>query len=1131
MKTLKHVTGALFALGVAVTGLTFVVLDPFAEPGTPAAQAKATPRAAPEAEWQSVRTAFETCGSLLEAERRRLEADTRRALEAALEGLILALPGQPQAKEAFRAELSQELRARRDELGLDLLCVLTEEDPVPAGEPDPRGEQPVATPDALRRLLVEAGGEQIEACALPAGFGEDAAAGGVASGSGAEGIYLIAEVPVREEGETARSLLLGGRSLEVVSAKIQEGLRDRGESAEWRAFLGDDSGRPVVVAGRDRGRMLRKDILEKLEVAPEVESPSALEGGRGASLEKFGRIYASTGEVVGGWGVSKPVPESLALPEPDEVPVEAPRFTRLHWFLALGATVLLGLLSLALSLGGSASLARGAPAGPAKAAAEGVGTGPSLEEKLLAEFETSWKTFAYYMNQLISRSLAAPDAARGEDAEELRRRLEGMARGLGDLRAEVAEATARVEELAQNLAAPVATLPADRASSPSAEPSAHAEAQTAELPPAESPIGPPAGSGSPPPEGSAAVPSAEPQAEAPPVPPAPRFGAPAADVASDAAPSSEAILRKLESDVGYLAALLPRVESDASIGSGEALGGAGGEAQTGRPGTGPDLGPVLVEGRTILRTIEAGLREARRLNQALVTELANVRGSEASLRLDLLETAAREAALRRELETDASRRQEALDEKGDSVRREGDIAVSLKAAEKRRADAEARAASLEASLEALKRELEDARGRAAKDRDELEAARREASETKSQELEAEAHRLASELESSQAELAGSKAELDSLRARLDSVRAELESARGETDRAKAETASLAQALEAARAAADEWRVRAESLGGERKALEERVAQLEGELRSGAGGGAEAEDARAAGEFRAERDRLAEDLAASRSKAEETTERLRKLEADLAAERARSNRSEQECRRLASRVSALQTALDAARPEKERLEAEKDRLARELEVEKKRAEDAPRREEEIHALRVRIRALEETSRASAASIRAKEDEVAKLRKELEDALARVAVQAAPEPSPEAAGAERDAALEARSRALYEESLERSFPAALIVLDSEDRIVSWSQAAAALFGVPADDAVGKRLSEVESPLGKEAFQRRFEENKRDGATHLLRVRLPAGGKPEPYFVTQAPLLGPDESQKGSILLLQPASAFVR
>ncbi|MGQ9592203.1 MAG: hypothetical protein ACUVYA_18125, partial [Planctomycetota bacterium] len=457
MKILKHVTGALFALGVAVTGLTFVVLDPFAEPGTPAAQAKATSPTDSEAAWRDVRTAFETCGSLLEAERRRLEADTRRALEAALEGLILALPGQPEAKEAFRAELSRELRARRDALGLDLLCVLTEEDLVPTVEPDPAGGRRAATPDALRRLLVEAGGEQIEACAVPAGFGEDAAPEDGTSRSLGEDVYIIAEVPVREEGETARALLVGGRSIESVSAKIEEGLRERGEPAEWRAFLGDDAGYAVVLAGRDRGRRLRKDLLQKLAGASEVETPSALDGGKGVSLGKFGRIYASTGEVVGGWGVSERAPESAAFGKPDEGSDRTLRFTRLHWFLALGATLLLGLLSLLLSRGASAPAGRSAPAVPGKAAAGGAGAEPPTEEKLLAEFETSWKTFAYYMNQLVSRGMAAPEVSRGEDAEELRRRLEGMARSLGDLRADIAEATARVQELAQNLTAPAAT--------------------------------------------------------------------------------------------------------------------------------------------------------------------------------------------------------------------------------------------------------------------------------------------------------------------------------------------------------------------------------------------------------------------------------------------------------------------------------------------------------------------------------------------------------------------------------------------------------------------------------------------------------------------------------------------------
>ncbi len=966
VKTLKLLTGFLFVLSAAATALTFAVCDPFAEAALSSAQAKARPPKDPEACWRDVRAAFERCGSLIQAERERLEADTRRALDGALKGLILALTGRRDATGATYAELSRCLRLRREEAGLDFLAVLTAEGLVP---PEDMELESAPEPfDLGRSFAIEVGRKRLDAYLLPRpssasrtevrrpatagaggreGSGEASGPGGEAVGSATAGstqeLCLSVAVPVKEEGEVAQTLLLGGRFLDSVSPRLQEGLGDLRRDISWHTFLEQEPEGPVAVLGPYRGRPVRKDLLERLAREPEVESPSVVVGAS-AQPGKFGRIWSPTREVIGGWGVAA---RPLEVAARGDFGRALPQFTRVHWLLALGLTLVLGLSYLLLPSGSAAKSLRKAPAGSSAAPASPPQDTPA--ERLLSELQTSWKAFAYYMNQLVSRTLAEPSAQRSEDADQVRRRLEEVADGLSRLRAEIGHAAERVEGAVESVL------------------------------------------------GAA---SAQPRAE---------------ESAPDASASSEALLRKLESDVGYLAALLSQAES-AGANEPRALERAEGAAPEALVGF--QTVPVLEESKATLRSLEQGMREVRRLNQILRDELAKSRQREDRLRLDLAETEARAAALTAEMEKESSKQREALQAKEESARREGEISVSWKAAEKLRAEAEAEAERLRSSCEALKAELE---------------------------------------------------------------------------RSGAEAASQAQELE-------EWRVRARSWDEERRRLEEEARNA---AQADAGPAPLRDEAvnRELEELRSERARLEEVLQEVCARAEEDAAHLRKLEAELAAERARVNRSEQEARNLAARLAAQQMASDAIRREKERLESERACLAQELET------AARRREEEL---------------------RERSEEVSRLRLELEKARAEAGAAASPAPaSPE----EQGFAVEARCRALFEESFERSFPAALVVLDGEDRVVAWSRVAAELFALGEEETIGKSFFELQTPLAKEAFRRRFDENKRDGAAHAFRVRLPSAGAAESYVVTQAPLRGEDGGCRGHLLLLQPASLFQR
>ncbi|MCH2374708.1 MAG: PAS domain-containing protein, partial [Planctomycetes bacterium] len=120
-------------------------------------------------------------------------------------------------------------------------------------------------------------------------------------------------------------------------------------------------------------------------------------------------------------------------------------------------------------------------------------------------------------------------------------------------------------------------------------------------------------------------------------------------------------------------------------------------------------------------------------------------------------------------------------------------------------------------------------------------------------------------------------------------------------------------------------------------------------------------------------------------------------------------------------------------------------------------------------------------------------------------------------------ERD--IEARLQTLYAESLTESLPCALIVLDAKDRITSWNRNAEGLFGFSADEAMGKELFELKTPLKNQTFKKRYVQTKEQGRPKKLRVRLDgAQGKATQCLVTQSPFLGSDDSVRGTVLLLE-------
>lgn len=122
------------------------------------------------------------------------------------------------------------------------------------------------------------------------------------------------------------------------------------------------------------------------------------------------------------------------------------------------------------------------------------------------------------------------------------------------------------------------------------------------------------------------------------------------------------------------------------------------------------------------------------------------------------------------------------------------------------------------------------------------------------------------------------------------------------------------------------------------------------------------------------------------------------------------------------------------------------------------------------------------------------------------------------------------MESRLQSIFNERLVRSLPAALIVLDSRDRVISWNHHAEKVLAVAGPSAIGSELFTLDSPLSRPAFKKRFEQNKGAGVPAKVRVKLDVQGVPGQYLFTQCPFVGEDDSVRGTVVLLQEVTVPV-
>jgi PAS domain S-box-containing protein len=120
------------------------------------------------------------------------------------------------------------------------------------------------------------------------------------------------------------------------------------------------------------------------------------------------------------------------------------------------------------------------------------------------------------------------------------------------------------------------------------------------------------------------------------------------------------------------------------------------------------------------------------------------------------------------------------------------------------------------------------------------------------------------------------------------------------------------------------------------------------------------------------------------------------------------------------------------------------------------------------------------------------------------------------------------VDAKYHRVFANSLVRSIPMAFVVLDPQDRVVTWNRAAEQLLAVKESEATGNPFFSLKTPLAKKSFQQHLEKCKQDKATRRIRVRMDVQGETKSYVVTHSPFLGNAGKIRGSVLVVQPTSA---
>ena len=450
MKIFTWLAGMLFLVAAASTAVLLLVEK------ASMAQTRAqvfierrggsSPRAGVTAD--GVRAGRKAFADLLEEKGRRVEVKTQTALTGLTTAFRLrdssSAPGFP-----LQARIEGELQAAREAQDLDLLILVTQDHEVFSAESQDCEAMDLRLPDWL--MASESFFRQSNALSgvdiFPTRY---ASPGAVSECSGAD-LFLFTCAPLRLRPEATQAVLIGGVSVHTLAPILDEVLAQEESDLLWHVFLDERGAEPVVISGDEVGTPLRREFYRDL--LREDSSSEAAFVRPGVQLGSWMLVRNLEGRAVGGWGVTAPVtaekrPMAFA-PRALQAAGRA-HFSR-SWVRYLGsATALSGGLFVLFAfyvLRGK-NLARGRTPTPKLESAELTATpcpAPSVEE-IVSQFETNWKTFASYTQDLFHRKLKELHSTPQKEVGEVQAQVAQLAEALVGIREDLSCARKEIKD-------------------------------------------------------------------------------------------------------------------------------------------------------------------------------------------------------------------------------------------------------------------------------------------------------------------------------------------------------------------------------------------------------------------------------------------------------------------------------------------------------------------------------------------------------------------------------------------------------------------------------------------------------------------------------------------------------------
>jgi PAS domain S-box-containing protein len=981
---------------------------------------------------EEARKAFSGLEAVLASLRSEVEAKARKGIPQDLKLLLAAWESDPSARAALKERVCTQLSTLRELLQLDILVLVTQDNEVFRAERSREGSQAKGLEgEAQANLLVLAEaffreGKVLDSIEL---LPTESSSSFPAEGGMRKDLYWVTSVPIWLRPDAPHSVLIGGMAAHSLGPAVEESLGRSGKKGgfDWHLLGLPKKKSPAMLAGQRLEAPFRNSFLDEL-LRDGVSEEPALE----LSDTQVGRwklFRAQSGEVVAILGITvkqaflRKTTAALVVADPGHWTLEGlTTHFQQHWHFYAGSCAallaLVGLIYWLLERRNRLPVRRREY--PCAEDQQPASSQFLTGEELVSQFETNWKTFANYTQDLLHQKLKEM-----EDAPQ---------RGVKDVQEQVGRLSEALFEVKKELGA----------------------------------------------------------------------------ATSDVRDSSHALLQK----VAYLLEQ-GLEEKQERLSEAEALG------QKVEARVAEEVLKLQKEWNVRVAAFSAEIEDTRKQAKGLLLELAALKETETSLRGKLEEHLAREEELQRRLDERSLQLEAMTKEREGGLCRHRELADALQSAESREKSALRRVEELEGAAKGLKASLKEEK----------------VSQSKSLSKSAE------ELKSLRAELEARTKEFHEARASIEAQVKDLGQKKQEQEKAleasRAQVERLDKQVREISRAGDKHLKEAEALWKSRQGeLERKVAELDRKLAESERKLAEADKA-----SRELQDRISLAAKAAEER-QESFERLRTLEVekgDLVNTLGRVGKELETLKTEVDGVRRFQGALvDGSIPAAivavdTSLKAFAWNPAAEALWSRPAASVLGRFLPDLA-----IKGLEpEVLKQSREAILDKRS-VSMPQASFTDGEGRVRhVRVSCDPilgsKGEALGGviianditeQTEQEIEARLQSLFSQSLARSIPGALVVTDNRNRVISWNRAAEAILGVSEEAAVGEDFFSLKTLLAKEAFRRRFEENRKDRASHRVRVRLEARGVQGQYVITQSPFLGSDDSVRGVMIFIQEA-----